>query len=74
VGRNREQLRQWYQLRNRQGFEYAYLYPAMQKVDQALGRVVRTASDRGRALLVDSRYAWPVYRQLLPPWWHYRDS
>lgn len=72
VGREREQLRDWYQRRSASGFEYAYLYPGMQKVDQALGRVVRTDSDRGAALLIDSRYAWPRYRQLLPPWWQYR--
>jgi len=72
VGREREQLREWYQRRTATGFEYAYLYPGMQKVDQALGRVVRTASDRGSALLIDSRYDRPSYRRLLPPWWQYR--
>ncbi|MBT5007134.1 MAG: ATP-dependent DNA helicase [Halieaceae bacterium] len=72
VGAEREQLRQWYQEVYGQGFEYAYLYPAMQKVDQALGRVVRTDTDRGSALLIDNRYGWPAYRELLPPWWSYR--
>ena len=71
VGRQREQLRGWYQQRYGTGFEYAYLYPGMQKVDQALGRVVRTVNDRGSALLVDVRYSWPQYRELLPPWWRY---
>ena len=74
VGSERESLRQWYQEVYGAGFEYAYLYPAMQKVDQALGRVVRTEADSGRALLIDSRYSWPAYRQLLPPWWTYRES
>ena len=74
VGTEREQLRQWYEQSYGQGFEYAYLYPAMQKVDQALGRVVRAASDRGNALLIDSRYGWPTYRELLPPWWDYTES
>ncbi|WP_165954196.1 ATP-dependent DNA helicase [Seongchinamella unica] len=73
VGSERENLRDWYQQAYGAGFEYAYLYPAMQKVDQALGRVVRTTTDNGRALLVDSRYAWPAYRSLLPPWWSYLD-
>ncbi len=71
VGRQREQLREWYQRRTGSGFEFAYLYPGMQKVDQALGRVVRTASDSGSAMLVDVRYGWPRYRTLLPPWWDY---
>ena len=73
VGSERENLREWYQQAYGAGFEYAYLYPAMQKVDQALGRVVRTSTDNGRALLVDRRYAWPAYRGLLPPWWSYRE-
>ncbi|WP_170287472.1 ATP-dependent DNA helicase [Halioglobus maricola] len=73
VGRERERLRAWYQQKYGQGFEYAYLYPGMQKVDQALGRVVRTAQDQGRALLVDARYSWKQYRDLLPPWWKYHD-
>lgn len=72
VGRERDQLQAWYQQRMGEGFEYAYLYPGMQKVSQALGRVVRTDSDRGRALLIDPRYGWPRYRELLPPWWLYR--
>ena len=71
VGREREQLRDWYQRSRGAGFEYAYLYPGMQKVAQALGRVVRTEQDQGRALLVDSRYARREYRDLLPPWWTY---
>ena len=44
----------------------------MQKVDQALGRVIRGSADRGRALLVDSRYGERQYRELLPPWWRYQ--
>jgi len=44
----------------------------MQKVDQALGRVVRRLQDRGQALLIDPRYGQQRYRQLLPPWWEYR--
>lgn len=73
LGRQREQLRDWYQQRYGAGFEYAYLYPGMQKVDQALGRVVRTADDTGSALLVDVRYGWAQYRELLPRWWRYGD-
>jgi DNA excision repair protein ERCC-2 len=70
--RETEQLRAWYQQYFNAGFEFAYLYPGMQKVDQALGRVVRGSGDRGRALLIDSRYQQRQYRELLPPWWSYR--
>jgi DNA excision repair protein ERCC-2 len=67
-----EMLRDYSQEHHGSGFDFAYLYPAMQKVDQALGRVVRRFEDRGRALLIDSRYGWTQYRDLLPPWWAYR--
>lgn len=70
--RDTEQLRNWFQQHHGAGFEYAYLYPGMQKVDQALGRVIRSSEDRGRALLIDSRYGSRQYRDLLPPWWEYQ--
>jgi DNA excision repair protein ERCC-2 len=72
VNRQTRQLQDWYQVRYGSGFDYAYVYPGMQKVDQALGRVVRRLDDRGRALLIDPRYGERRYRQLLPPWWSYR--
>ncbi len=55
-----------------QGFNYAFVYPGMQKVAQALGRVIRDNADTGRALIVDTRYSQLQYRDLLPPWWTYR--
>ncbi|MBK6739370.1 MAG: ATP-dependent DNA helicase [Haliea sp.] len=73
VNRDTRQLQDWYQHRYAAGFEYAFLYPGMQKVDQALGRVVRRLEDTGRALLIDPRYRQRQYRDLLPPWWEYRN-
>ena len=72
--REREVLRNYYQRRRGQGFEYAYLYPGMQRVSQAIGRVIRRETDAGAALLIDPRYAEPAYRALLPPWWEYQLS
>jgi DNA excision repair protein ERCC-2 len=71
--RDTRRLKDWHEARGDDGFAFTYLYPGMQKVDQALGRVVRTAQDCGQALLLDSRYAWPEYRNLLPPWWTYHS-
>jgi DNA excision repair protein ERCC-2 len=48
---------------------YADLVPAMQKVVQAAGRVLRTPQDRGWLWLLDERYARAEVRQLLPAWW-----
>ncbi|MEZ5570762.1 MAG: ATP-dependent DNA helicase [Halioglobus sp.] len=73
VNRDTQQLQHWFQNRYDAGFEYTYLYPGMQKVDQALGRVVRRLEDTGSALLIDPRYRQRQYRELLPPWWEYQQ-
>ncbi len=51
------------------GFEYTYLYPGLQKVAQAAGRVVRTSSDTGTVHLMDDRFAQKEILALLPSWW-----
>jgi Rad3-related DNA helicase len=51
------------------GYDYTYLYPGMQKVVQAAGRVIRTEQDRGTVWLIDDRFARPEVRALLPAWW-----
>lgn len=52
------------------GYEYTYVYPGLQKVVQAAGRVIRTETDAGVLYLLDDRFARQEIRQLLPPWWH----
>ncbi len=52
------------------GFEYAYIYPGMNKVLQAAGRVIRTETDRGIIFLIDERYSYSSYRKLLPKEWY----
>jgi Rad3-related DNA helicase len=56
------------------GYEYTYLYPGLQKVVQAAGRVIRTGSDRGTVFLIDDRYTHPNVRRLLPRWWRIRGD
>lgn len=51
------------------GDEIAYRQPAMTRVVQAAGRVVRSASDRGVAVLVDPRFSNAAYRAFLPSRW-----
>jgi len=51
------------------GYDYAYLYPGLQKVVQAAGRVIRTTADRGVVHLIDDRFARREVRALLPGWW-----
>jgi DNA excision repair protein ERCC-2 len=51
------------------GYDYTYLYPGMQKVVQAAGRVIRTEQDVGTVHLIDDRYRRAKVRGLLPSWW-----
>ena len=64
-----ELLRQRLQARFGHGWEHTYLYPGLQKVIQAAGRVIRTEEDRGTVWLMDDRYARSPVRDLLPPHW-----
>jgi len=52
------------------GYDYAYVFPGINKVQQAVGRVIRTENDTGRVLLIDDRYITNKYNMLLPSEWH----
>jgi DNA excision repair protein ERCC-2 len=56
------------------GYAYTYLYPGIQKVVQASGRVIRAPTDRGVLYLIDDRYADPKVLRLLPRWWSLRPT
>jgi Rad3-related DNA helicase len=64
-------LQEYYQNRCEMGYEYAYLYPGMNRVLQAAGRVIRREEDVGVVVLIDDRYATPAYTELLPPHWRH---
>jgi hypothetical protein len=51
------------------GYDYTYLYPGLQKVVQAAGRVIRTETDQGTVWLIDQRFGRPEVQALLPAWW-----
>ena len=69
VCNEREILKQYFDRHGENGFDYAYLYPGMNKVLQAAGRVIRTPEDRGVVLLIDDRFLAPDTRRLMPPHW-----
>lgn len=56
------------------GYDYTYLFPGLQKVVQAAGRVIRTLDDRGVVHLIDDRFNLATVRGLLPSWWHVQRS
>jgi len=64
-----EQIRMRMQSMFGAGYEYAYLYPGLQKVVQAAGRVIRTTSDQGSIFLIDDRFGRRDVQKLLPGWW-----
>jgi len=64
-----EQLKNYYQETFNQGFQYAYQYPGMNKVIQAVGRVIRSHDDYGFALLIDDRFNQSYYKNLFPIEW-----
>ncbi|MGI5839189.1 MAG: ATP-dependent DNA helicase [bacterium] len=70
VSPEREIIRQYFTAAGEDGFAYAYDYPGMARVFQAVGRVIRTETDKGVVLLLDERFARMRYRRLFPPEWH----
>jgi Rad3-related DNA helicase len=69
-----EQMRKQMQASFGAGYDYTYLYPGIQKVVQAAGRVVRTMADRGVVVLIDDRFDKLEVRELLPRWWRIGSS
>ena len=69
IGTEREILKNYYDTRGENGFDYAYRYPGMNKVLQASGRVIRTQEDIGMILLLDERFRNTDYRSLFPVEW-----
>lgn len=73
ISREREILKNYYDEREMSGFDYAYRFPGMNKVLQAAGRVIRTASDVGVIELLDERFLQGDYRALFPREWERRS-
>ena len=69
VSFERELMRQYYEEHYGKGFEFAYLYPGMNRVIQSVGRLIRSESDLGVAVLVCQRFAELQYSTLFPPDW-----
>lgn len=71
VCNEREILKNFFQSRGENGFDYAYRYPGMNKVLQAAGRVIRTAEDVGIVALLDERFLEPAYQKMFPREWEH---
>jgi DNA excision repair protein ERCC-2 len=71
LGVERDLIRDYFQRQNTAGFDYAYTFPGMNRVLQAIGRVIRSETDRGVVLLIDARFNETRYRRLFPAWWKF---
>ncbi len=69
VCNEREILKQYFDGKGKQGFDYAYRYPGMNKVLQAAGRVIRTDEDVGIISLLDERFLNSSYQRMFPREW-----
>ena len=69
IGSERELLRSYFDETRGQGFDYAYLFPGMNKVLQAGGRVIRSEHDEGIIALLDERFNYGSYQRLFPREW-----
>ncbi|MBM7587795.1 Rad3-related DNA helicase [Bacillus pakistanensis] len=69
ISLERNIIKEFFQNKGKNGYDYSYVYPGMNKVLQAGGRLIRTERDRGIIVLVDDRFLKPKYQALLPDEW-----
>ena len=65
----REVMAEYFEEKYESGKQYAYVYPGMNRVFQAAGRVIRREDDRGVIVLIDDRFADPIYKKSIPTLW-----
>jgi len=65
-----ELMKQYYQQHYQKGFEYAYLYPGMNRVIQSAGRVIRSHQDCGIIVLIGQRFKTSFYNSVFPHYWY----
>ncbi|SHN24707.1 ATP-dependent DNA helicase [Gracilibacillus kekensis] len=69
IGFERNIIKDHFQAVGKNGFDYAYVYPGMNKVLQAGGRLIRSDTDTGVIALIDDRFLQKKYQALIPYEW-----
>ncbi|WP_438348726.1 ATP-dependent DNA helicase [Paenibacillus sp. FA6] len=69
LGMERDLMKDYFNHIGKNGYDYAYVYPGMNKVQQAGGRLIRSEHDTGILMLVDDRFLQRQYQELLPEEW-----
>jgi DNA excision repair protein ERCC-2 len=65
----RDLIKNHFTKNGKNGYNYAYVYPGMNKVLQAGGRLIRSEKDHGTIVLIDDRFLKQPYHSLLPEEW-----
>lgn len=69
ISNERDILKNYYHKKRKNGFDYAFRFPGLNKVEQAAGRVIRTTDDKGVIVLLDERFNLHEYKQYFPREW-----
>jgi DNA excision repair protein ERCC-2 len=69
VSLDREIIKDYFEETTGHGFLYAYVYPGMNRIIQAGGRVIRSETDRGVIILAGRRLSQQPYRRILEEVW-----
>ncbi len=69
ICKERELISDYFKDLGKNGFDYSYKIPGMNKVLQAAGRVIRTDDDKGVIILLDDRFMDLSYTSLFPREW-----
>lgn len=70
ISNERKIISDYFDAKDGNGFLYSYLYPGMNKVMQAAGRVIRTMDDQGVIGLLDERFLYSDYKSTFPKEWN----
>jgi len=59
-------IKEYYDYRDCDGYDFAYTYPGFNNVLQAAGRVIRSEKDKGVIIFADDRYTEEKYKRMMP--------
>jgi Rad3-related DNA helicase len=65
----RDAIRNYFNDKELSGYSYSYVNPGINRVMQAVGRLIRSENDRGAALLIDDRFLNKTYQNLFQKSW-----
>jgi len=57
---------EYFENKFKKGWNYGYIYPAMNKCLQSAGRCIRSETDRGVIVYLDERFTWSTYFDCFP--------